>query len=98
MKESNNARFVEMLSPAPAMMPDRIGIIGNTQGVNASPSPARKNTPKTSHSEPSSACWKRLSVVLVVTAAGAVDAAEDELAAPAAAAGMATFTVRVITG
>ncbi len=30
------------------MMPDRIGTIGNTQGVNASPSPAAKNPPSIS--------------------------------------------------
>ncbi len=27
------------------MIPDRMGTIGRTQGVNASPRPARKNTP-----------------------------------------------------
>src|SRR4051812_44529388 len=56
------ARRVEILSPAPAMMPDRIGIIGNTHGVNASPSPARKNAPNTSHNEPLSAFLKLLSL------------------------------------
>src|SRR5689334_2161057 len=43
--DSTNARRVEMFSPEPAMMPDRIGIIGNTHGVNASkrPNPKKLN-------------------------------------------------------
>jgi len=39
-----------ILWPRPTMMPDRIGIIGNTQGVNASNSPRRRkrnNQPET---------------------------------------------------
>src|SRR5262245_28146579 len=34
-----------MFSPCPTIIPDKIGIIGNTHGVNDSPSPARKNNP-----------------------------------------------------
>ncbi len=44
------------------MMPDRIGISGNTHGVNARPSPARKNTPNTSQIEPFNARLNWLSV------------------------------------
>src|SRR3989338_9004883 len=36
------ACILVILCPRPTMMPDRIGIIGNTQGVNASNSPAPK--------------------------------------------------------
>jgi len=41
--DSINAREVPRRVPWPAINPDRIGIIGNTQGVNASSSPAPKN-------------------------------------------------------
>src|SRR6478736_6037654 len=40
--DSTNARCVEMFSPEPAMMPERIGIIGNTHGVKASSKPKPK--------------------------------------------------------
>src|SRR3989338_1282515 len=36
------ACILVILCPRPTMMPDRIGIIGNTQGVRASNSPAPK--------------------------------------------------------
>src|SRR5258708_4722052 len=36
------------------MIPDRIGIIGSTQGVNVSNSPAPKNTATTAHERPDS--------------------------------------------
>ncbi len=35
-------------APCPAMMPERIGTIGSTQGVNASRRPAPKKNPITS--------------------------------------------------
>ena len=42
-----NERRVVTFSPLPAMMPERIGTIGSTQGVNASNSPAPKNDSST---------------------------------------------------
>src|SRR5260221_1570507 len=36
------------------MIPDRIGIIGSTQGVNVSSRPAPKNTAMTAHKRPDS--------------------------------------------
>ena len=39
--------------PAPTMMPDRIGTIGSTQGVNASSSPKPKNVASTANRLPS---------------------------------------------
>ena len=42
-----NALRVVMCRPWPVMMPDRIGIIGNTHGVNARPRPIRKKAPIT---------------------------------------------------
>src|SRR5215813_12682548 len=87
--DSTIARRVEMLSPAPAMMPDRIGIIGNTHGVKARPSPARKNTPNASHTEPFSARLNWLSVD------SPLDAVANVSVVPA---GTGTDTVRVISG
>src|SRR6185437_10575030 len=46
--DNTNARRVVTFSPEPAMMPDRIGIIGNTQGVNASRRPNPKKLNKAS--------------------------------------------------
>ena len=83
------ARRVDRFSPAPAMMPDRIGIIGNTHGVKARPSPARKKTPNTSQIEPFNARWNWLSVDSPPVAA---------TAASALPAGSGTETVRVISG
>ena len=39
-------------APWPAMMPDRMGTIGSTQGVKASSSPSPKNVPSTTSSWP----------------------------------------------
>src|SRR5690606_17781145 len=48
--DSANARPVDTCAPCPAMMPDRIGTIGSTHGVNARRSPRPKNVaPTTSH-------------------------------------------------
>jgi hypothetical protein len=46
--ESRNERRVEMFSPPPAMIPERIGTIGRTQGVKASNNPAPKKDNNTS--------------------------------------------------
>ena len=43
-----NARRVVMLAPWPTMIPERIGTIGNTQGVKPRSSPKPKKVPSTS--------------------------------------------------
>src|SRR5450830_249308 len=40
--DSRKPRLRVTLAPSPTMMDDRIGIIGNTQGVNERPRPSRK--------------------------------------------------------
>src|SRR5688572_194969 len=45
--DNMNERRVDTFWPPPAMIPDRIGTIGNTQGVNASPRPAAKDSNST---------------------------------------------------
>src|SRR5450830_1075040 len=40
--DSSRPRWRVTLAPSPTMMDDRIGIIGNTQGVNERPRPSRK--------------------------------------------------------
>src|SRR5690606_30746039 len=48
--DSENARPVDVCAPWPAMMPERIGTIGSTQGVNESNRPRPKNVaPTRSH-------------------------------------------------
>src|SRR5262245_25618489 len=42
-----NERRVDTFSPPPAMIPERIGTIGNTQGVKASSNPVPKNPSRT---------------------------------------------------
>src|SRR3546814_1828040 len=68
-----------MRVPAPAISPDRIGIIGSTQGVNASPRPPRKNHSRVSQRpEPVSAAARRVSsassALVPASAAGAFPA------------------------
>src|SRR5450759_1169038 len=46
-----------ILWPRPTMMPDRIGIIGNTHGVNASNNPAPKKKETISQKPPFLKSW-----------------------------------------
>jgi hypothetical protein len=50
---SEKPRIGVTLSPWPTMMPDRIGIIGNTQGVNDSSMPMPKKVASTANRLPS---------------------------------------------
>ena len=79
-------------------MPDRIGIIGNTQGVNASNRPAPKNISRVSQVLPLasaaaiSSCSEICCVLSMLCCALAAAAAMDE------AAGRVTVTVCVCGG
>src|SRR5438067_1357025 len=48
MEDRPSARDLLRCSPSPAMMPERIGIIGSMQGVKASSSPSTRKPPSTS--------------------------------------------------
>ncbi|RLA25425.1 MAG: hypothetical protein DRQ63_09695 [Gammaproteobacteria bacterium] len=57
---SEKPRDAVILSPSPAMMPERMGTIGNTQGVKASNRPAPKKVAMTSNMlEPEINCASR---------------------------------------
>src|SRR6185312_2520473 len=49
---SENPRSTVTLSPCPTMIPERIGIIGSTHGVNDSNKPPAKNAPSISNRLP----------------------------------------------
>src|SRR4051812_36285886 len=60
--DSDSARTFDLGPLEPTMMPDRIGIIGSTQGVNVSASPAPKKNSRIQPRWPdSSTSTKRLS-------------------------------------
>jgi hypothetical protein len=50
---SEKPRAGVTLSPWPTMMPERMGIIGSTHGVNANNKPMPKNVPSTTNRLPS---------------------------------------------
>src|SRR5262249_46511476 len=98
-----------MFSPDPAMMPDRIGIIGNTHGVNASRRPKPKKLSSASQrllddrfaaSACSSDCPPGLSLPPRGGGAAPPGAGEGFAAASSSAdaAGISTLTAFVITG
>ena len=73
-------------SPCPAMMPERMGIMGNTHGVKASSRPKPKNEASTSHSEPCATSLARRSCSETIpepvsVPVGAVLAAAEEASA-----------------
>ena len=76
------------------MMPERIGTIGNTQGVNARPSPARKNTPiVTQMLEPVMTCAS-----FACSVNGSSRDGSDARSVTAVASGSKVVTTRVVGG
>ncbi len=78
------------------MMPDRIGTIGRTQGVNASSRPAPKNVPTmTSRLDPEMICARR-----ACSDTGAAEAAAltADSAPTAVASGSDTLSMRLAGG
>ena len=84
-----SARRVVTFGPWPAMMPERIGTIGSTQGVKASSSPAPKKKPMTSSRLP-----ERMNAAILSCLDTKPPAAAD-IVPPA---GKSTFRVLVIGG
>src|SRR5258707_1270957 len=60
--ESDRARALLMPRPSPAMIPERIGIIGSMQGVNASSTPKTRKLASTSAALPSKRCATSMSL------------------------------------
>ena len=68
-----NERRGVAASPWPAMMPDRIGIIGSTQGVKASSRPKPKKLAMTTNRLPSAIRFERRSCSETIGGASARD-------------------------
>src|SRR5450830_493201 len=62
VSDSRKPRLRLVWAPSPTMIEDRIGTIGNTQGVNDRPRPSSRNIGRiTSNWRPCSAAFQRLS-------------------------------------
>ena len=94
------ARFVVTVLPWPAMIPERIGTIGSTQGVKASSRPRPKNVASTSGSRPSriSAASRSCSETKPPVAPAAVAPGGGPAVAVPLAAGSTTFNRRFSGG
>ena len=88
-------------------MPDRIGTIGNTQGVNARPMPTSRNTSIANQRLPPRRLFAKKSALPSAAGAGSAARSSGALGAiaaraaassPALAAGIDTVKVRVIGG
>src|SRR3970040_1332759 len=80
-----------ILWPRPTMMPDRIGIIGNTQGVSASKRPAPKKNDTTSQKPP---CLSTAAICELSVAGAIAGAGEFWMTGTVAAGGVSADTIR----
>src|SRR3954453_22786725 len=103
VKARESPRAGVTFSPSPTIRPDRIGIIGSTQGVNESPRPAAKKNPSTAMRLPLRSMSASLSCAETKAVDVGVGVAAAPLGPPAWAVpvpgdGRTTLTVLVIGG